>query len=90
MATGSTSRMLLREAFTGSNNLESNVTHFVLLAELQKWKKTEEYPASVDERPHCFDFIVTKEVLNEMNVGRTDPEFVQKVSKTFKKCGDEK
>ena len=36
MATGSTSRMLLPEAFTGSNYLESYVTHFELLAELQK------------------------------------------------------
>ena len=30
------------------------------------------------------------EVLNEMNVERTDAEFVQKVSKTFMKGGDEK
>ena len=55
MATGSTSRMLLPEAFTGSNNLESYVTHFELLAELQKWKRTEGDPArEVDEQPHYF------------------------------------
>ena len=45
--------MLLPEAFTGSNDLESYVTHFELLAELQKWKRTEGGPArEVDERPH--------------------------------------
>ena len=33
--------MLLPEAFTGSNDLESYVTHFELLAELQKWRRTE-------------------------------------------------
>ena len=55
MATGSTSRMLLPEAFTGSNDLESYVTHFELLAELQKWKRTEADPArEVNERPQCF------------------------------------
>ena len=53
MATGSTSRMLLPEAFTGSNDSESYVTHFELLAELEKWKRTEGDPArEVDERPH--------------------------------------
>ena len=53
MAAGLTSRMLLPEAFTGSNNLESYVTHFELLAELQKWRRTEGDPArEVDERPH--------------------------------------
>ena len=55
MATGSTSRMLLPEDFTGSIDLESYVTHFELLAELQKWKRTEGDPArEIDERPHYF------------------------------------
>ena len=55
MATGLTSRLLLPEVFTGSNDLESYVTHFELLAELQKWKRTEVDPAcEVDERPHYF------------------------------------
>ena len=55
MATGLTYRKLLPEAFTGSNDLESYVTHFELLAELQKRKRTEGDPArDVDERPHYF------------------------------------
>ena len=37
-----------------------------------------------------FEFNAPKEVLNEMNVDRTDAEFVQKISKTFMKDGDEK
>ena len=54
-AMGSTSRMLLAEAFTNSNDLESYVTHFELLAELQKWKRSEGDPArKIDERPHYF------------------------------------
>ena len=55
MATGSTSKMLLPEAFTSSNNLESYVTHFELLAELQNSKRTEgDLIREVDERPHYF------------------------------------
>ena len=51
MATGLTSRMLLPEAFTGSNDLESYVTHFELLAALKKWRRIEGDPArEVDER----------------------------------------
>ena len=37
-----------------------------------------------------FEFNAPKEVLNEMNVDRTDGEFILKVSKTFMKGGDEK
>ena len=37
-----------------------------------------------------FEFNATKDVLNEMNVDRTDAEFFQKISKTFLKGGDEK
>ena len=37
-----------------------------------------------------FEFNAPKEVQNEMLVGRTDAEFVQKVSKTFMKSGAEK
>ena len=39
MATGSTSRMFLPIALTGANDLESYVSHFELLAELQKVDK---------------------------------------------------
>ena len=64
MATGSTSRMLLLEAFTGSNDLESYMTHFELLAELQKWKRTEGDPArEVDERPHYFALRLQKSAI---------------------------
>ena len=37
-----------------------------------------------------FEFNAPKEVLNEMNVDRTNAEFVQKVSKTFMIGEDEK
>ena len=64
MATGTTSRMLLPEAFTGSNDLESYVTQFELLAELQKWKRTEGDPArEVDERPHYFALRLQKSAI---------------------------
>ena len=64
MATGSTSRMLLPEACTGSNDLESYVTHFELSAELQKWKRTEGDPArEVDERPHFFALRLQKSAI---------------------------
>ena len=36
-----------------------------------------------------FEFNAPKEVLNEMNVDQTDAEFVQKISKTFMRGGDE-
>ena len=37
-----------------------------------------------------FEFNAPKEVLNERKVDRTDAEFVQQISKTFMKGGDEK
>ena len=59
-----TSRMLLPEAFSGLNDLESYVTHFGLLAELQNWKKTEGDPArEVDERPYYFAFRLQKSAI---------------------------
>ena len=68
MAAGSVSKMLLPEAFTGSNDFESYLIHFELLAELQKWKRTE--PASsggtareIDERPHYFAFRLQKSAI---------------------------
>ena len=64
MPTGSTSRMLLPEAFTGSNGLEGYVTLFELLAELQNWKRTEGNPAcEVDERPHYFALRLQKSAI---------------------------
>ena len=59
MAAVFVSKMLLPEAFTGSNDFECYLTHFELLAGLQKWKPTE--PASSggaarkkDARSHYF------------------------------------
>ena len=64
MATVSTSRMLLPEANTGSNDLESYVTHFELLAELQKWKTIEGHPArEIVERPHYFALRLQKSAI---------------------------
>ena len=64
MATGSISRMLLPKPFTGSNDLESYVTYFELLAELQKWRRTEGDPAcEVDERPHYFALRLQKSAI---------------------------
>ena len=41
MATASSvSKILLPEAFTGSNYFENYITLFELLAELQNWKRT--------------------------------------------------
>ena len=60
MATGTTSGMILPEAFTCSNDL----THFELLAELQKWKRTEGNPArEVDEWPHYFALRLQKSTI---------------------------
>ena len=35
------SKTLLREPITGSNDFESYVTHFELLSQLQKWQRKE-------------------------------------------------
>ena len=56
--------MLLPEMFTGSSNVESYVTFFELLAELQKWKSIEEDLArEVDERPQYFALRLQKSVI---------------------------
>ena len=59
MAAGSVSKMLLPEAFTGFNDFESYLTHFELLAELQKWTLNKLASSGgaareIDERPHYF------------------------------------
>ena len=56
MTTG-TSKMFLPEPFTGSNDIERYITHFKLLAHLQKWKQTEMRVGNeveIVERPHYF------------------------------------
>ena len=87
MAAGSVSKMLLPEAFAGSNDFESYLTHFELLAELQKWKRTE--PASsggatceIDERPHYFALRLQKSAIEFY---RTLPQNVRdSYDETFK------
>ena len=54
MSTGF-SKMLLREPLTVSNDIQSYITHFDLLAHLQKWRRTEMHDRNeveIDERPH--------------------------------------
>ena len=68
MAAGSVSKMLFREAFTGSNNFESYLTHFELLAELKKWKRTELASSSgaaqeIDERSHYLALRLQKSAI---------------------------
>ena len=68
MAAGSVSRMLLPEIFTGSNDFESYLTQFELLAELQKWRRTERASSGgavceIDERPHYFALHLQKSAI---------------------------
>ena len=40
------------------------MTHFELLAEIQKWRRTEGYPArEIDERPHYFALRLQKSAI---------------------------
>ena len=51
------SKTLLQEPFTGSNNFESYVAHFEFLSQLQKWQRKETVNGAeteIDERPHYF------------------------------------
>ena len=55
------SKTLLPEPFTGSNDFESYVTHFELLSQLQKLQRIETIngvETETDERPHYFAFRV--------------------------------
>ena len=63
MATASSvSKILLPEAFTGSNDFENYLTHFELLAELQNWKRTVR-GIKTDERPHYFALRLQKSAI---------------------------
>ena len=60
--------MLLPEAFIGSNDFESYSTHLELLAELQKWKRTELASSGgaareIDERLHYFALRLQKSAI---------------------------
>ena len=51
------SKTLLPEPFTGSNDFESHITHFELLSQLQKWQRKETVNGAetkIDERLHFF------------------------------------
>ena len=62
--------------------LESYVTHFELLAELQKWKRTEGDPArEVDERPHYFALRLQKSAIEFY---RTLPQATKKYDECVK------
>ena len=66
VATG-TSKMLLPEPFTGSNDIESYITHFELLANLQNWVTTETREGNdvqIDDRPHSFALRLQKSAIN--------------------------
>ena len=79
--------MLLPEAFTGSNDLQSYVTHFELLAELEKWKRTEGEPArEVDERPHYFALRLQKSAIEfYRTLPQATRENYDECVKTFRK-----
>ena len=64
---------MLPEPFTGSNDLEAYITHFELLATLQKWKRTEG-DTEIDERPHYFAFRLQKGAIDYY---KTLPEATQ-------------
>lgn len=73
-----TSKMLLPEPFTGSNDFESYVTHFELLSTLQKWKRVEGTTGNeveVDDRPHYFALRLQKSAIDFY---RTLPEDTKK------------
>ena len=66
MATG-TSKMLLPEPLTGSNDIESYTTRFELLANLQNWVRTETRQGNdvqIDDRPHYFALRLQKSAID--------------------------
>ena len=61
------SKTLLPESFTGSNDFESYVTQFELLSQLQKWQRKETVNGAeteTDERPHCFALRLQKSAID--------------------------
>ena len=89
-----TSKFLLPEPFTGSNDLECYITHFELLAHLQNWKRMEGTGTAqheVDDRPHYFALRLQKSAIDFY---RTLPEATKKsydeTVKAFRKHYNEK
>ena len=61
------SKTLLPEQFTGSNDFESYVTHFELLSQLQKWQRKETVNGAeteIDERPNYFALRLRKSAID--------------------------
>ena len=60
------SKMLLPEPFTGSNDFESYITHFALLSKIQTWQRKETVNAEteIDERPHYFALRLQKSAID--------------------------
>ena len=83
------SKTLLPEPFTGSNDFESYATHFKLLSQFQKWQRKETVNGAeteIDERPHYFalrlqnsaiDFYRTLSEDNEKSYDKTVKAFRQ-------------
>ena len=76
------SKTLLPEPFTGSNDFESYFAHFELLSQLQKWlgKKTVNgTETEIDGRPHCFALRLQKPAV----------DFFRTLSEDIRKSYDE-
>ena len=61
------SKTLLPEPFTGSNDFESYITHFELLSQLQKLQRKETVNGAeteIDERPHYFALSLQKSAID--------------------------
>ena len=61
------SKTLLPELFTGSNDFESYVTHFELLCQLQKWQRKETVNGAeteIGEQPHYFALRLQKSAID--------------------------
>ena len=61
------SKTLLPEPITGSNDFESYITHFELLSQLQKWQRKETVNGAeteIDERPHYFVLRLQKSAID--------------------------
>ena len=61
------SKTLLPEPFTGSNDFESYITHFELLSQLQKWQRKETVNGAeteIDEQPHYFALRLQKSAID--------------------------
>ena len=61
------SKTLLPELFTGSNDFENYVTHIELLSQLQKWQRKETGKTAeneIDERPHYFALKLQKSFID--------------------------